>query len=134
MRGAFLSYGLGLNHKHIPETMRYGGLSRTPVFTPTVGAWAQGMTVTIPLHLRELGTTPDALYAALSVGVDTARVCGRLRIAWLRLTDDIPTVYENGRRPEGAKRLRCVASLAIPLTPRGGKPPGASSLRAPPNR
>ncbi|GHF51847.1 N-acetyl-gamma-glutamyl-phosphate reductase [Deinococcus metalli] len=66
MRGEFLSYGLGLNHKHIPETMRYGGLTRTPIFTPNVGAWAQGMTVTIPLHLRELGTTPDALRAALS--------------------------------------------------------------------
>ncbi|WP_309573424.1 N-acetyl-gamma-glutamyl-phosphate reductase [Deinococcus sp.] len=67
MRGAFLSYALGLNHKHIPETMRYGGLSRTPVFTPNVGAWAQGMTVTIPLHLNELaGTTPDALHATLS--------------------------------------------------------------------
>ncbi len=66
MKGAFLSYALGLGHKHIPETMRYGGLSRTPVFTPNVGAWAQGMTVTIPLHLRELGTTPDALHAALT--------------------------------------------------------------------
>ncbi|MCD0156847.1 N-acetyl-gamma-glutamyl-phosphate reductase [Deinococcus sp. 6GRE01] len=66
MRGAFLSYALGLGHKHIPETMRYGGLTRTPVFTPNVGAWAQGMTVTIPLHLRELGTTPDALQAALA--------------------------------------------------------------------
>ncbi|MCD0168257.1 N-acetyl-gamma-glutamyl-phosphate reductase [Deinococcus sp. 23YEL01] len=65
MRGAFLSYALGLEHKHIPETMRYGGLTRTPIFTPNVGAWTQGMTVTIPLHLRELGTTPDALHAAL---------------------------------------------------------------------
>ncbi|MHA0040345.1 N-acetyl-gamma-glutamyl-phosphate reductase [Deinococcus sp. PEB2-63] len=65
MKGAFLSYALGLGHKHIPETMRYGGLSRTPIFTPNVGAWAQGMTVTIPLHLRELGSTPDALHAAL---------------------------------------------------------------------
>lgn len=65
MRGAFLSYALGLGHKHIPETMRYGGLSLTPIFTPNVGAWAQGMTVTIPLHLCELGTTPDALHGAL---------------------------------------------------------------------
>jgi N-acetyl-gamma-glutamyl-phosphate reductase len=65
MRGAFLSYALGLDHKHLPETMRYGGLTRTPVFTPHVGAWAQGMTVTIPLHLRELGTTAPALHAAL---------------------------------------------------------------------
>ncbi|GGM07813.1 N-acetyl-gamma-glutamyl-phosphate reductase [Deinococcus aerophilus] len=65
MKGAFLGYALGLGHKHIPETMRYGGLSRTPIFTPNVGAWAQGMTVTIPLHLRELGTTPQTLHAAL---------------------------------------------------------------------
>lgn len=65
MKGAFLSYALGLGHKHIPETMRYGGLSCTPIFTPNVGAWAQGMTVTLPLHLRELGTTADALHAVL---------------------------------------------------------------------
>ncbi|PTA67866.1 N-acetyl-gamma-glutamyl-phosphate reductase [Deinococcus arcticus] len=66
MRGAFLSYALSLAHKHIPETMRYGGLTRTPVFTPNVGAWAQGMTVTIPLHLRDLGVTAGALRAALA--------------------------------------------------------------------
>ncbi|MFC4639725.1 N-acetyl-gamma-glutamyl-phosphate reductase [Deinococcus hohokamensis] len=66
MRGPFLSYALGLTHKHIPETMRYGGLTRTPIFTPNVGGWAQGMTVTIPLHLAELGTTAGALHAALA--------------------------------------------------------------------
>ncbi|MVN85371.1 N-acetyl-gamma-glutamyl-phosphate reductase [Deinococcus sp. HMF7620] len=65
MRGAFLGYALGLSHKHIPETMRYGGLSRTPIFTPNVGAWPQGMTVTIPLHLRELGVGAGDLHAAL---------------------------------------------------------------------
>ena len=65
MRGAFLGYGLGLNHKHLPETMRYGGLTRTPIFTPNVGGWAQGMTVTIPLHLAELGVSAEKLHAAL---------------------------------------------------------------------
>ncbi|UBV43227.1 N-acetyl-gamma-glutamyl-phosphate reductase [Deinococcus taeanensis] len=65
MKGEFLSYALGLGHKHIPETMRYGGLSRTPIFTPNVGVWAQGMTVTVPLHLQDLGTTAAALHAAL---------------------------------------------------------------------
>lgn len=66
MRGDFLGYGLALDHKHIPETMRYGGLTRTPIFTPNVGAWAQGMTVTIPLHLGELNVTAGALHAALT--------------------------------------------------------------------
>lgn len=66
MRGAFLSYSLGLNHKHIPETMRYGGLTRTPIFTPNVGGWAQGMTVTIPLHLAELSLSAGQIHAALA--------------------------------------------------------------------
>ena len=66
MRGSFLGYGLSLDHKHIPETMRYGGLTRTPIFTPNVGAWAQGMTVTIPLHLAELNVAAGALHAALA--------------------------------------------------------------------
>ena len=66
MRGSFLGYGLNLDHKHIPETMRYGGLTRTPIFTPNVGAWAQGMTVTIPLHLAELNVASGALHAALA--------------------------------------------------------------------
>ena len=65
MRGEFLSYALGLDHKHLPEIVRYGGLTRTPIFTPNVGAWAQGMTVTIPLHLDALGTTAAALHGAL---------------------------------------------------------------------
>ncbi|ANE43982.1 N-acetyl-gamma-glutamyl-phosphate reductase [Deinococcus puniceus] len=66
MRGEFLSYGLGLDHKHIPEMMRYGGLTRTPIFVPNVGAWAQGMTVTIPLHLEELGVSAEQMYTALA--------------------------------------------------------------------
>ena len=65
MRGDFLSYALGLDHKHLPEIVRYGGLTRTPVFTPNVGAWAQGMTVTIPLHLAPLAATAAALHGAL---------------------------------------------------------------------
>jgi len=30
-------YGLGLKHKHIPEIMRYTGLTRRPLFVPSVG-------------------------------------------------------------------------------------------------
>lgn len=66
MRGDFLSYGLGLDHKHIPEMMRYGGLTRTPIFVPNVGAWAQGMTVTVPLHLEELGVSAEQMYTVLA--------------------------------------------------------------------
>ncbi|MDV6373642.1 N-acetyl-gamma-glutamyl-phosphate reductase [Deinococcus arenicola] len=66
MRGDFIGYGLTLDHKHLPEIVRYGGLSRTPIFTPHVGGWAQGMTVNIPLHLGELEITADGLRNALA--------------------------------------------------------------------
>ncbi|AIZ45953.1 N-acetyl-gamma-glutamyl-phosphate reductase [Deinococcus radiopugnans] len=78
MRGDFISYGLTLDHKHLPEIVRYGGLSRTPIFTPHVGGWAQGMTVNLPLHLGELGVTADALRDALAThyaGQNYVRVC-----------------------------------------------------------
>lgn len=65
MKGAFLSYALGLGHKHLPEIVKYGGLTRKPLFVPNVGAWAQGMTVTVPLHLEPLGVRAEDVHAAL---------------------------------------------------------------------
>ncbi len=65
---AFELYGLGLDHKHIPEIQAHGGLSRRPIFVPSVGHFAQGMLVSIPLLLDTLPGCPDgaALRAALS--------------------------------------------------------------------
>ncbi|WP_394755983.1 N-acetyl-gamma-glutamyl-phosphate reductase [Rhodoferax sp.] len=48
---AFELYALGLKHKHIPEIMKYTGLSRRPLFIPSVGNFKQGMLVQVPLHL-----------------------------------------------------------------------------------
>ncbi len=60
-------YALGLKHKHIPEIMRYTGLTRRPLFVPSVGNFRQGMLVQLPLHLDTLPGKPDAqdLHAAL---------------------------------------------------------------------
>jgi N-acetyl-gamma-glutamyl-phosphate reductase len=55
----FELYGLSLEHKHIPETEVYGGLARRPVFVPSVGHFAQGMLVSVPLHLDTLPGRPD---------------------------------------------------------------------------
>ena len=52
-------YALGLEHKHVPEIMVRSGLRRQPVFTPSVGRFAQGMLVNIPLHLDGLENTPS---------------------------------------------------------------------------
>jgi N-acetyl-gamma-glutamyl-phosphate reductase len=48
---AFELYGLGLTHKHLPETQLHAGLTRRPIFVPSVAAYRQGMLVSIPLHL-----------------------------------------------------------------------------------
>ena len=57
---AFELYALGLQHKHVPEIMRYGGLKRTPIFVPSVGHFRQGMLVSIPLFLDRLPREPSA--------------------------------------------------------------------------
>jgi N-acetyl-gamma-glutamyl-phosphate reductase len=48
---AFELYGLGLEHKHLPELQRYAHLTRRPIFVPSVGHFRQGMLVSVPLHL-----------------------------------------------------------------------------------
>ncbi len=53
-------YALGLQHKHIPEIMRYTGLTRRPLFVPSVGNFRQGMLVQLPLHLDMLPGRPSA--------------------------------------------------------------------------
>lgn len=61
---AHFFYGLNQAHKHIPEIMTYAGLTTQPVFSPSVGSFAQGMVVQIPLHLddeRSLKALFDAL-------------------------------------------------------------------------
>lgn len=57
---AFEVYGLGLKHKHVPEIMRYTGLTRRPLFVPSVGNFKQGMLVQLPLHLDQLPGKPSA--------------------------------------------------------------------------
>jgi N-acetyl-gamma-glutamyl-phosphate reductase len=63
----FELYALGLAHKHIPEIMALTGLTRRPVFVPSVGNFRQGMLVQCPLHLDELPgqVTADDLHQAL---------------------------------------------------------------------
>jgi N-acetyl-gamma-glutamyl-phosphate reductase len=51
---AFELYALGLNHKHLPEIMALSGLTRRPLFVPSVGNFRQGMLVQLPLHLDAL--------------------------------------------------------------------------------
>jgi N-acetyl-gamma-glutamyl-phosphate reductase len=84
----FELYALGLAHKHLAEIMHYTGLTRRPLFTPSVGNFRQGMLVQLPLHLDLLPKRPtgaqleDALrqhYAGSTwVTVEPAPESGRL--------------------------------------------------------
>ncbi|WP_422844585.1 N-acetyl-gamma-glutamyl-phosphate reductase [Acidovorax sp. M2(2025)] len=56
----FEAYALTLKHKHLPEIMRYTGLTRRPIFVPAVGNFRQGMLVQLPLHLDTLPGAPKA--------------------------------------------------------------------------
>jgi N-acetyl-gamma-glutamyl-phosphate reductase len=55
---SFELYALALEHKHVPELMRYSGLTRRPIFVPSVGNFRQGMLVSVPLHLDTLPGKP----------------------------------------------------------------------------
>ena len=65
---AFELYALGLAHKHVPEIMAYGGLTARPIFVPSVGHFAQGMLVSIPLFLEQLPGAPSAARLAQAYG------------------------------------------------------------------
>ena len=85
------AYALGLSHKHVPEIMHCTGLSRRPLFVPSVGNFKQGMIVQLPLHLSSLPgqvkatDLHDALAAHYAQTNDPADPC----VAVLPPTDDL---------------------------------------------
>ncbi len=65
---AFELYGLGFEHKHVPEMHLYSKLTRRPIFIPSVGNYRQGMLVSVPLQLDTLPGKPSGaeLHATLA--------------------------------------------------------------------
>ena len=55
---AFRIYGLTQAHKHVPELQKNTGLTMRPFFAPSVGRYAQGMIVEVPLFLDRLNGAP----------------------------------------------------------------------------
>ena len=82
-------YALTLTHKHVAEMMAHTGLSMAPIFMPVVSNFYKGLAVTVPLHLSVLGTTPEAVHAALA-----ARYAGERFIRVMPLRD--PATLEDG--------------------------------------
>jgi len=115
---AWRTYGLKLNHKHVPEMRERSGLSVAPIFAPSVANLFSGMIVEVPLHLGALpsrataATLCDAL-ASFYAGSPIVRVVdaydeGTLRIEHLAETDRLDLFVfadSNGRQ------ARLVAAL-----------------------
>ena len=63
----YRTYALGLTHKHVPEITERAGLSHAPVFAPSVGRYAQGMIVEVPLALWALPGRPPSAHLRQSL-------------------------------------------------------------------
>ncbi|MGC6516685.1 MAG: N-acetyl-gamma-glutamyl-phosphate reductase [Candidatus Puniceispirillaceae bacterium] len=48
------TYAHGLSHKHLPEMQKLASLDNAPIFMPSVGDFAQGMLVHLPLFATQL--------------------------------------------------------------------------------
>lgn len=105
----FELYGLALEHKHVAEMQKYTGLTRRPIFVPSVADYAQGMINSIPLHLDLLkGNVKPADLEALLIkryaGSDVVRVVtaeanGKLEPQALNGTNGLEIrVYGNEKR------------------------------------
>jgi N-acetyl-gamma-glutamyl-phosphate reductase len=113
----FQIYGLGLNHKHVPEIRQHAGLAHAPVFVPAYGHYRQGIVLTMALHLRLLpaGVTAAHLHAALQ-----ARYAGQPYIEVQPLADDGDDVDAQRLDPQalnGSNQLR----LSVFAQPRTGQ-------------
>lgn len=88
----FELYGLLLEHKHLPELQTYTGLTRRPIFVPSVGNFRQGMLVSVPLHLATLVGSPtvadvraalaghyaDTRFVTVASAAETAALKGKI--------------------------------------------------------
>lgn len=64
----FFTYAHSLAHKHLGEITRWSGLKHPPLFVPSVGRYAQGMIVQVPLPLWAMPNTPkpDEIHGTLN--------------------------------------------------------------------
>jgi len=111
---AFQLYGLGLDHKHVPEIQAYAGLAQAPVFVPAYGHYRQGIVLTIALHLRLMrpGVTAEHLHTALQ-----ARYAGQAFIDVQPLADNASAERLDPQALNGSNRLR----LAVYTRPERGQ-------------
>ncbi|MGB5483884.1 N-acetyl-gamma-glutamyl-phosphate reductase [Parasphingorhabdus sp.] len=92
----FRSYGLTLDHKHMPEMKVHGGLAHDVIFAPSVIRAFRGMLVDVPLHLGAMGPVrAEQLLEALTAYYTDSRIVsvqGRGELSELLISEnDAPT-------------------------------------------
>lgn len=104
---AWRGYGLGLDHKHIPEMQTHAGLAHTPLFSPAVISAYQGMVVEVPLvRSADPRIAPvDDLRAAL-----TAHYAGSPLVTVGGLSSDGEILLRQGAEPSDRLTLDLFAS------------------------
>jgi len=105
-------YGLGLNHKHVPEIQQHAGLAHAPIFVPAYGHYRQGIVVTIALHLRLL---PSGITAAHLQDALERRYEGQAHIELQPLAEGADTQRLDPQALNGSNQLR-LALFAQPHT------------------
>ncbi len=111
---AFELYGLTQIHKHLPEITLYSGLTRMPIFVPSVGSFRQGMLVSVPLCLDTLkpGTSLESLRAVLA-----AHYAGQ---AFVRVANEVETAAMKGRvEPENLNNTNLLELFVFGNAERG---------------
>ncbi len=102
-------YGIGQNHKHLPEMALISGIKNAPVFSPIVSNFYSGMEVTVPVFASQLckGKTIEDIkdaYRSLYCGpvvkyVDGGDEAGFLSATKLKGKDSMEiSVYGNDER------------------------------------
>jgi len=56
---AFRTYGLTLDHKHLPEMQKHADIAHPPIFAPSVVPAHRGMVVEVPLQLSSMEKAPS---------------------------------------------------------------------------
>lgn len=90
-------YALTLSHKHLPEMQQISGLSVSPIFSPMICSYPQGMLVSIPLHMSQFSSkmTPEML-----LDVYQAHYAGAKFVSVMPLCGE--TVLDDGFLPANA--------------------------------
>ena len=83
-------YSLDNRHKHIPEMIKYSGVTVEPQFVPAVGPFRCGMRVQVPLHASMLtsGSTAEDAWEALNERYEDERFVEVVNWAGSTKTDE----------------------------------------------